>query len=83
MPTITHPQGNEVPEPPSPEPPVPDPGDPLPPGGPPRPDEGVEQTVARGASGSTPFLVLGGVALVVWGAAAVVVLAALATWWLL
>jgi len=42
----------------------------------------VEKTVARGKSPSTPFLVLGGVSLVVFAAVAVVALAALLVWWL-
>jgi hypothetical protein len=82
MSTTIRPRDNQVPEPPSPEPPVPDPGDPLPPSGPPRPEDGVDETVARGDAPATPFLLLGSVALVVWGAAALVTLAALAAWWL-
>jgi len=42
----------------------------------------VEKTVARGKSPATPFLLLGGVSLVVFAAVAVVALAALLVWWL-
>jgi hypothetical protein len=46
------------------------------------PVEEIEQTVARGRSWSTPFVLLAGVALTVWGVAALVTLAALLVWWI-
>jgi hypothetical protein len=42
----------------------------------------VEQTVGRGRAWSTPFVLVGGVATIVWLAAGIVTLAALLVWWL-
>jgi hypothetical protein len=42
----------------------------------------VEETVARGRAWSTPFLLVGSVAAVVWTTAALVALVALLVWWL-
>jgi hypothetical protein len=42
----------------------------------------VEKRVARGRAASTPFVLLGGVAAVVWAAVAIISLAVLLTWWL-
>jgi hypothetical protein len=42
----------------------------------------VEKRVARGRAASTPFVLLGGVATVIWAAVAVISLAVLLTWWL-
>jgi hypothetical protein len=42
----------------------------------------VERTLAEGRSAATPFVLLGSVAFVVWGAAALVALVALLVWWL-
>jgi hypothetical protein len=43
---------------------------------------GVEEKNAAGRAASTPFMLLGSVAVTVWTAAAVVTGAALLAWWL-
>lgn len=55
--------------------------DPHDPGGPEEADS-TQASVARGRSPATPFVLLGGVATLVWLAVAVVSLAVLLTWWL-
>jgi hypothetical protein len=51
-----------------------------------REPEGVahdtERDVARGRAASTPFLLVGSVALTIWAVAGIVALIALAVWWL-
>ena len=50
--------------------------------GPSRPADSTEEAVARGRASETPFVLLGGVALVIWGIVAVVAAALLLLWWL-
>jgi hypothetical protein len=42
----------------------------------------TEKMVARGRSSGTPFVLLGGVALVIWSFVALVAIALLLLWWL-
>jgi hypothetical protein len=46
------------------------------------PEASVEETLVRGRSPATPFVLLGSVAVVVWSAVAVLTLALLLVWWL-
>lgn len=48
----------------------------------PREGESVEDVVRRGRWSGTPFVALGGVALVIWATVAVVAGIALLVWWL-
>ena len=48
----------------------------------PPPTDTTEDTVARGRASGTPFVLLGGVALVIWAIVAVVAAALLLLWWL-
>lgn len=50
---------------------------------PPVEEEPLEETVARGSSGATPFLVLGSVAATIWAVVAVVAGGVFLLWWLL
>jgi hypothetical protein len=47
-----------------------------------RVDEPYETEVARGRSARTPFLLIGGTALVVWSVATLAGAAVLVVWWL-
>jgi hypothetical protein len=47
------------------------------------PEQPVEETVARGESGATPFFLLGSVAAAIWTVAAAVAGGVLLLWWLL
>jgi hypothetical protein len=59
------------------------PGDPRSPAGaPPAEREPAEPELARGRGWTSPFALLGSVAALVWGVAAVVIAAALLIWWL-
>ncbi len=42
----------------------------------------TETAVARGRASGTPFMLLGGVALVIWAVVAIVAAALLLVWWL-
>jgi hypothetical protein len=42
----------------------------------------TETAVARGRASGTPFMLLGGVALVIWAVVAIVAAAVLLVWWL-
>jgi len=53
-----------------------DPAEPTGPTGP------TETAVARGRASGTPFVLLGGVALVIWAVVAIVAAALLVVWWL-
>jgi hypothetical protein len=53
--------------------------DPAEPSGPAAP---TETAVARGRASGTPFVLLGGVALVIWAVVAIVAAALLLVWWL-
>lgn len=44
--------------------------------------ESPEEAVARGRASGTPFVLLGGTALVIWGVVAVVAAMVLVLWWL-
>ncbi|HEX2302295.1 MAG TPA: hypothetical protein VHH57_01620 [Gaiella sp.] len=48
----------------------------------PEPAGPTEATLARGRASGTPFVLLGGVALVIWAVVAVVAAALLLVWWL-
>jgi hypothetical protein len=48
-----------------------------------QPEEPLDEKVARGRSGATPFLALGGVAFTIWAVVAVVAGGVLLLWWLL
>ena len=47
-----------------------------------RPPGPTEEEVARGRAAGTPFVLLGGVALVIWTVVGLVTLAVLLLWWL-
>ena len=49
---------------------------------PPRPADTTEETVTRGRASGTPFVLLGGVALVIWSIVAIVAAVLLLVWWL-
>ena len=47
-----------------------------------RPADTTEETVTRGRASGTPFVLLGGVALVIWSIVAIVAAVLLLVWWL-
>jgi hypothetical protein len=47
-----------------------------------RPAGPTEEEVARGRAAGTPFVLLGGVALVIWTVVGIVAVALLLVWWL-
>lgn len=47
-----------------------------------RPGESPEEAVARGRASTTPFVLLGGTALVIWAVVALVAAVLLVVWWL-